>query len=449
MENIEVLINNLINGTKDEKEKSVLEITKIGLHAVDYLLPLLSHVDYSVRRTAASILCDIGDKSLIHHLVEFLKEKDDELRKKAIEAIANIKDPETIDILIELFEDSNVNIRLSAIDALIKMGSPAIEKLICALESPIETIRESAAFALGRIKNIDTIPKLINLLSDKSIYVRMAAARALSNMGENTIKTLLDLLKDRNEAVRESASYALGEIKDKDAVPYIIDLLTDKNPFVKISVIQALGKIGDKRAIEPLSRLLKHKDIFVRMAISQALGKIGSEEVIEPLLALISDENVFVSISGRNAIVELCKKDINVFHHLLNYLTNNNPEFRKSAAQVLGKAGNEGAIVPLILSIWDENEEVTVSVEEALNSIDPYWFTRDEIRQYIPYFSEALKKGYKHVKLCIIRILSRIGELGIEIDEIASILKDYIKDEDKNIRFNAALALEKVKKKGV
>ncbi|HPP06456.1 MAG TPA: hypothetical protein PLW88_03740, partial [Syntrophorhabdaceae bacterium] len=172
---------------------------------------------------------------------------------------------------------------------------------------------------------------------------------------------------------------------------------------------------------------------------------IGDERAVEPLLKLISEENAFVSMSATNAFEELGNR---VFTHLLKSLTNINPVIRKSAARALGKMGDERAIIPLILTLWDENEEVTTSVVEALYTIDSYWYLRDEIRQYIPYFSEALKKGSRHVKLTIIDVLEKICGLGLLNDEIEMILMDYIKDEDKHVRLNAALALEKIKKKG-
>ena len=413
MNTIESLINSLIWGPKEIKEKSAIELAKIGEPAIDHLLPLLSHEDGSVRILAALTLCDIGDGRLLDQFITFLKDNSTQLKKKAIEAIGKIGDPKTIDYLIGLFNDRDVHIRLSAIEALIKIGNASIEKLLNALKDESEVVRESAVYALGKIMDEETIPRLLPLLSDKNIYVRMAAAQAIANKGVIAIKTLVNLLKDKNETVREASTYALGEIGDKKTVSYIIEMLSDKDPFVKISAARALGKIGDERAVEPL-------------------------------LKLISEENAFVSMSAANALKELKE---NVFAHLLQSLTYTNPVIRKSAARALGKIGDERAIIPLILALWDENEEVTSSVVEALYAIDSYWYVRDEIRQYIPYFSEALKKGGKHVKLSIIDILEKICQIGMENDEIEGILKDYIKDEDKNVRQNAALALEKIRKK--
>lgn len=445
METIEDLINGLKWGSKDIKEESAKKIAGLGEPAVDYLLPLLSHQDHSIRTMAALILCEIGDKRLLDQFIEFTKDDSNELRKKAIVAIGNIGDSRGIDVLIDLFNDRDVHIRLSAIDALIKIGSNSIEKLIKALEHQSETVRESAAYALGKIMDVNAIPRLLPLFSDKNIYVRIAAAHAISCKGTVALKVLIDLLKDQNEAVREASTYALGEIGDEKTVPYIIEMLSDKDSFVKISAARALGRLRDERAVEPLIRLTKDKNMFVRMAAARALGKIGDERVVEPLLRLLSEENAFVSLSAANAFGELGKE---VIEPLLKCLANTDPVIRKSAALALGRLGDERAIIPLILTLWDENEDVTSSVEIALNTIDSFWFTRDEIRQYIPYFSEALKKGGKHVKLCVIGILEKIGEVGLEKEKIETILKNYIKDEDKNIRLNAALALEKVRKKG-
>jgi len=200
--------------------------------------------------------------------------------------------------------------------------------------------------------------------------------------------------------------------------------------------------MADMRAVPHIIKLVSDRHAFVRMAAAHALGKIGDVDAIEPLLALLSDDNLFVRMAAANAFNKLGQMAL---EPILKLLANNDATIRRAAAQALGKIGDERAITPLILSLWDENEDVLIAAGEALEKIDPYWYARDATRQYLPYFSEALKKGGKHVKLYFIGILEKIGELGIADIDVADILKDYIKDEDKNIRLSTALALEKIK----
>ena len=84
--------------------------------------------------------------------------------------------------------------------------------------------------------------------------VHYAAAEALGYKGK--IEPLIRYLDNENYKLRQKAAYALGEIKNPNAVEPLIKHFSFKDSSAFPEVVEALGKIGDSRAIEPLLKLL-------------------------------------------------------------------------------------------------------------------------------------------------------------------------------------------------
>jgi HEAT repeat protein len=81
-------------------------------------------------------------------------------------------------------------------------------------------------------------------------------------------------LKDENDELRWKAAWALGKIRNSDAVEPLITALDDKVPDVSWMASVALGQIGDSRAIERLISLLDNRDLGLRYSAEFSLKKI-------------------------------------------------------------------------------------------------------------------------------------------------------------------------------
>jgi HEAT repeat protein len=171
-------------------------------------------------------------------------------------------------------------------------------------------------------------------------------------------------------------------------------------------VVDALGEIGDTRAIKPLIKLLGNKDRGLRSDAGEALCKIG-RPAVEPLVELLKNEDSVVRIH---------------------------------AAYTLGRIGDDRAIVPLILALWDVEKTVPLCVSDALDKIDCDWTKKECAQKYLSYFAEALMKGNIPVKFHIIDILEKIGDPGV-----SEILTKALEFEEKNVQSRAAKALERIK----
>ena len=132
-----------------------------------------------------------------------------------------------------------------AASALVAIGAQTEPVLRKTLGGPAWIARRNAAWALGALKDSEAVPALI------------------------------DALKDTDAGVREQVAWALGAIGDRRAVDGLVTALGDSVAGVRKQAAWALGAIGDHRAVPGLTKALKDGDAGVRKQAAWALGAIG------------------------------------------------------------------------------------------------------------------------------------------------------------------------------
>jgi len=121
-----------------------------------------------------------------------------------------------------------------------------------------------------------------------------AAAKALEKVGKPAVEPLIAALNDQDRVVRWLAVKTLKSIGDAMAVEPLIAALKDEDDGVRVWVAGALGKLRDSRAVEPLIMALKDRYEDVRQQAAWALAEIGDTKAVEPLIASLKDINADV-----------------------------------------------------------------------------------------------------------------------------------------------------------
>lgn len=158
---------------------------------------------------------------------------------------------------------------------------------------------------------------MLALLTARETPQRMLAARAFCEIqDERAIPHLIHLLKDVCPLVRVSAAYALGRNPSQTAVePLIEQLNRDWNGYVRKGVVWALGNCRDRRALPSLTDALKHEISAVRLWAASSLAQISHLEYgdivacIPPLItALKQDPVAAVRSNCAWSIGQLCRE---------------------------------------------------------------------------------------------------------------------------------------------
>ena len=195
-------------------------------------------------------------------------------------------------------------------------GGDEVALLMRVIESPSETSRLRAAYALGRMgaRAVESLVALLRRQAVEAGGVRgpsnpkginpaaLPAAQALSSMSEAAVPALVALAGDPEWQVQLVAADTLGNIGPwaVEAVPALARLAGDPAGWqVRRNAIEALGRIGssDGPAGEAMIRGLSDSDVRVRLNAAMALGRALAPPVHAiPALkeARERDENIYV-----------------------------------------------------------------------------------------------------------------------------------------------------------
>jgi len=223
---------------------------------------------------------------------------------------------------------------------------------------------------------------------------------------ERDVEGLIEALKSTDSEKRAKAAEALGELRDERAIEPLIEALSDDDSTVRQKASEALAKIGTS-ATQSLVEVLKSDDWRVRCRAAWAIGKIGDPRAVPYLIEAIDDP----------------VRDV-----------------RLNVVWALGEIGNDPrAVDPLFKALKDEDSSVREEAKNALVKIG---------EQAVSKLVEALSSEDSEIRNISAWALGEIGgRRGISFEakkKMAEPLVNALRDDDEDVRYSAALALDKL-----
>jgi len=105
----------------------------------------------------------------------------------------------------------------------------------------------------------------------------------------DSVPFLIDLLNDEKITVREEAAWILGKIKDRSAVNPLLLALADEDSGWMAAA--ALGEIQAEEGLERLTSALLSEDVRLRRAAAWSLEKIPSPRTVSSLIEVLDDQD--------------------------------------------------------------------------------------------------------------------------------------------------------------
>ena len=142
----------------------------------------LDHKDLDVQAAACLALGELGDAASLPRLEKATLSPEGTVASAAIEAVTRLRpnDPEWREKLKRMTRAQKPDVRLAATDALCILEDPTLVALFVGLLDDRDwRVRETAAEALGRLRQRDAVGPLIDHLERDRYRVRDAIARAL------------------------------------------------------------------------------------------------------------------------------------------------------------------------------------------------------------------------------------------------------------------------------
>jgi HEAT repeat protein len=231
------LIQALKDKDNDVRNWAASALIQIGEPAVEPLIYALNDIFVPFTERVEKALGKIG-KPAVELLIQVII-KDEHTRWRTLGALKEIGEA-AVEPLINALQNKDKDIRNCVAGALGEMGEPAVEPLIKALKDEYKDVRKSAAKALGKMK---WEPK--NDVEKAWYLAGQSAWGELIKLGEPAVEPLIQALEDEVCWVREEAAEALGKIGDKRAVEPLIQALKDDDSGVPEKAVGALVNLGN------------------------------------------------------------------------------------------------------------------------------------------------------------------------------------------------------------
>ena len=121
------------------------------------------------------------------------------------------------------------------------------------------------------------------------------------------LNSIVALLGHTNHRVASAAAYALGEIRNPEAVPALVSALKSDRDHMRRIAAHALGKIGDRRAVMPLIEVLcsKPQPTAVQVSVIMSLGKLGDPRAKRILTQLNRSHRNWLQQTAKVALLKI------------------------------------------------------------------------------------------------------------------------------------------------
>ncbi len=227
-----------------------------------------------------------------------LNSPDEATRLAAAQALA--VEGHSADKLLGALGDSSWRVRRAAVNGLAAhAGEDTVTELLRTLRSQYDNLSVlNSALQVLAMSDVDTTGPLIALLNDRDVNLRMYAALALGQQRErHAIPALIDALADPDVNVRYHVIEALGLLRATEAVPALIAILETGDFFLAFPALDALVRIGDRAAAPALVPLLA--DELLAAPAAEALGQLGDEEAVVPLVESLNAGSAAANVVAR------------------------------------------------------------------------------------------------------------------------------------------------------
>ncbi len=283
-------------------------------------------------------------------------------RREVVQLLSSYPSAEVRDALLAALEDPDAGVRAQAAEAVGRVRVlDAVPRLLDWLDDPDPDVRAAAARALGQIGADRAVPRLVRVLGDTHSDVRRAGVAALAAIGGDAVVVpLLGRLDDVDARVRVDAATVLGHLADPRATVPLVGRARDDAPEVRTAVHSALGDLADVRAVPALVQGLRDTTPQPRLAAIAALGRLGSAESVRPLASLLaetSDPRVARAVTA--ALGQI--RDERARAALVGALAN--PTTRATAAQTLVERAQR-------IGRSADDDEATAIVERLASALE-------------------------------------------------------------------------------
>lgn len=371
---VRVLIEKLYTADDAESARAAVALGEMGESAAA-AAPFLGSMMHTKHprgpKEAAAALKKMG-KAAIEPCLLALHLSDHYARGNAIDVLCNIElDERAIDPLMADFADSNDG-RIG--DCLVRIGKPAFERVVAAVQDKEPIVRRRGVRALVLFGDEKALQLLEKARRDPAPEVRHAVLVTYANpprrRGEGVISSralpvALEALQDADPGIRREAARILVSLRGSEATDALVEAaLRDAEPMVRVAAVEALSGLRNDKALAALSQLAGDKDESVRLTVIRQLGSTGMASAVGPLKAALRDPLPEIRERATASLGQIRTPEAR--EALLAAARDSDGLVRRAAVTALKEYGSADTLPLIVAALEDREDEVRLAAVAAL-----------------------------------------------------------------------------------
>jgi len=280
-------------------------------------------------------------------------------------------DPTVITALTAAMKDTRSNdpSRQAAKGLGILLAKGAAPDLVAAAHASDADLAREALNALAKIKDLDSGPKLVDLLDspnkdikrDACVTVGVLRAKAALPKLQSIFQT------DADQKDKAAAMQGLAFLGDKVCVPLFIKALGSDDKSFRQGAGEGLARAADPQSLSELQKAAAaEKDAGAKLAMEFALSALGKEDALNDLVSELSGK--MRGDVARAYLTEL-SRDPAFLPKLYPYFQSPEAGIRKRLCEVLMYSGDQGSLPQLDRLEHDPDTDVAAAALRAKSAI--------------------------------------------------------------------------------
>jgi len=220
-----------------------------------------------------------------------LHDQDADVRAQSVDGLWEDRSPGLVDALLDLLvSDPSIPVRAAAATGLGRFV------LMAELDELEQEMGQRVVRALWDVIEDD----------NEALEPRRRAVESISYSGAAGVEDLIErAYRDPVEKMRISAIFSMGRSADPGWGPTVLEELASANPEMRFEAARACGELEIREAVPDLISMIGDADREVQQAAISALGKIGGQAARRALRLCCESEDEVVAAAGEEALSEL------------------------------------------------------------------------------------------------------------------------------------------------
>lgn len=402
---VPAIVSSIVDGFGGGRAEDALR--RIGPPALEYLLVSIRDPAPQIRLAAAAALPAFASSNVVAVLAGVVADEDETVRLYALQAIERIQrdtrhgyshvpsaesifaaarstDPTVrrfalkvlrgsegewdrkLKAFIAAIGDTDRAVALEAIDATGWFQKPsAARALTGAATRPDTLVRATVAKALGQTKQKEALPALRQLIADNSALVRENAIGAIADLeGHAAATTLTGVFETETDPMlRRKSVLLLGRWKNDQTKQALLPLLADPDHLVRFAVVDVLADFGPGGQ-DALLGAVTNENVVVRRYVLDKIRDRRGPEVAAAVLEVVADPD----LSVRDKAIGILSRHWHTIEDLSPIrarLADPSTRVRAQAISVLSRYGDRESMEAFVAAAGDRNADVARSGVEA------------------------------------------------------------------------------------